>query len=105
MFLFGLFLTIGFSPQSLIFQFAVDQITPFITYAAIIVLIVLLYFVYDSIYSPLRDLNQGLKANGTIGLIALVMATVGGIYALVNVGGIILLIMAVVFWKVSLRFR
>ena len=105
MFLFGLFLTLGFSPQSIIFQVIVDEITPYVSYAAIIVLVVLAYFVYDSIYSPLRDLFHGFKGNGVIGLIALVLALLGGIYILVNAGGIVLLLMSIVFWKVSVRFR
>ena len=105
MFLFGLFLTLGFSPGSIIFQVIIDEISPFISFAAIIALIVMLYFVYDSIISPLSDLRHGFKANGVIGLIALVMAMFAGIYFLINIGGVVLLIMAAAFWKVSVKFR
>lgn len=105
MFLFGLFLTLGFSPQSVIFQAFVDEMSRYISYAAIIMLVVLAYFVYDSIYSPLRDLFHGLKGNGVLGVIALLLALVGGIYILVNISGIVLLLMAIGFWKVSVRIR
>lgn len=104
MFLFGLFLTLGFSPQSVIFQTLIDLISPFISYAALIALLVLAYFVYDSIYSPVRDLFRGLKANGVIGLMALILALFGGMYFLVNLGGFIVLLLSIVFWKAAVRF-
>jgi len=103
-FLFGLFITIGFDPGAMIFDIALDVAKQYISAAAVIVLIVLLYFVYNSIYSPISQLKKGYRAGGIIGIIALVLAFIAGLNVFVHYSGIIMLILAIMTWKIAVRY-
>jgi hypothetical protein len=103
MFLFGLFITIGFSPGSLIFDTAIDVLSPYITFAALLVLIVLLYVIYDSVYSPLSHLFKGYRTGGVLGIVALVLALVAGLNIFVHYSGVVMLILSMITWKLAVR--
>lgn len=104
MFLFGLFITIGFSPGSLIFNTAIDLVSPYVTIASMLILIVLLYFIYDSIYAPLSELFKGFKTGGILGIVALIFALIAGINIFVHYSGVVMLILAIITWKLAVRY-
>ncbi|MDD1746726.1 MAG: hypothetical protein LUQ16_03085, partial [Methanomassiliicoccales archaeon] len=104
MFLIGLFTVIGLSPGALVFDRAVDTISPYVQYAFLIVLVVFIYFVYDSIVTPLKHLFGAYRTCGILGLVSLVLAFLGGLFLFVQVTGIIYLIISMAIWKVATRF-
>jgi hypothetical protein len=104
MFLIGLFMVIGLSPGSMVFDLAVETISPYVQYAFLIALAVFIYFVYDSIVTPLKHLFGAYRTCGILGLVALVLAFLGGIFLFVEVTGIIYLVISMAIWKVATRF-
>jgi amino acid transporter len=104
MFLIGLFTVIGLSPGALVFDLAVDTISPYVQYAFLIVLIVFIYFVYDSIVTPLKHLFRAYRTIGILGLVSLILAFLGGLFLFVEVTGIVYLVVSMAIWKVATRF-
>ncbi|MCE5297028.1 MAG: hypothetical protein LLG16_08005 [Euryarchaeota archaeon] len=67
-------------------------------------LAVLLYFIYDSVYTPLCQLSNGLKAGGIIGILALLFALVAGINIFVHCSGVVMLIISMMTWKLAVSY-
>jgi len=103
MFLIGLFTVIGLSPGALIFDAVVGTISPYVQYAFLIALAIFIYFVYDSIVTPLRHLFGAYRTCGVIGLVSLVLAFLGGLFIFVEITGMLYLIISMILWKVATR--
>jgi hypothetical protein len=102
LFLLGIFTAIGLSPSSVIFDTAVMMLTPYIQYAALIAALIVLFFIWDSIISPILSLFKAFKSGGIIGIFAACLAYLGGIFFLVNSRGILFTIASIVVWKIAL---
>jgi hypothetical protein len=103
MFLIGLFTVIGLSPGALVFDMVVGTISPYVQYAFLIALLIFIYFVYDSIVTPLRHLFGAYRTCGIIGLVSLVLAFLGGLFIFVEITGMMYLIISMILWKVATR--
>jgi hypothetical protein len=103
MFLFGLFMVLGISPGSLIFDTVVGSLTPYVQYAALIGLLVMLYLLYGNVLSPLIRMFHAYRTCGILGVIALVLAFLGGIYIFIEWHGLAYLIASMVLWKISTK--
>jgi len=104
MFLIGLFTVIGLSPGSMVFDLAVETISPYVQYAFLIALAVFIYFVFDAIVTPLKHLFGAYRTCGILGLVSLILAFLGGLFLFVEVNGMIYLIISIAIWKVATRF-
>jgi hypothetical protein len=102
LFLLGVFTAIGLSPSSIIFQTAVSMLEPYIQYAALVAAVIVLFFIWDSIISPILSLFKAFKAGGIVGIFGACLAYLGGLLFLVNSRGIILTVASIVVWKIAL---
>ena len=103
MFLLGLFTVLGVSPGSLIFNEVVNAISPLLQVAMIVLIIVAVYFIYDQVVVPLRQMCRAYRWGGVMAIASLCLAFVGGYYLLVDELGVMLLIAALALWKLTVH--
>jgi hypothetical protein len=103
MFSMGLFSFLGFSPGGTLFNVFVTELEKYVQYAAIIALLVLVWFLRDSIITPLRAMWRGYRVCGGIGIIAMLVGFMSG-YTLIShlQSGLILLGIAFLLWFVAI---
>jgi hypothetical protein len=102
LFLLGVFTSIGLSPSSIVFQTAMTMLEPYIQYAALVAALIVLFFLWDGVISPVIALFKAFKAGGIIGIFGACLAYLGGLYFLVSGRGMILTLCSVVVWKMAL---
>ncbi|MCG7844858.1 MAG: hypothetical protein MIO90_05450 [Methanomassiliicoccales archaeon] len=101
MFLFGLFLVLGASPGSLIFDSALSFVSPYLQVAFILVLILAIYILYDQVIVPLQQLIHAFRWGGVLAIVSLVLAFLGGFYLLVSEMGIVFFLISLLLWKLT----
>jgi len=101
MFLFGLFLVLGTSPGSLVFDSFVRFVSPYLQVAFLMVLVVTFYLLYDQVYVPLQQLFRVMRWGGGLALVSLVLAFLGGYFLLVSEIGVLFLLVSLALWKVT----
>lgn len=101
MFLFGLFLVLGTSPGSLFFDSVLSLVSPYVQAAFLLVLVLVIYLLYDQVYVPLQQLYQALKWGGALAIVSLIFAFLGGCYLLVNENGIVFFLISLLLWKLT----
>ena len=78
MFTFGLFGTLGFSPGGVLFNIFVNETEKYVQYAAIIALLILVWFMHDSIITPIKTMWRGYRVCGGLGIIGMLFAFLSG---------------------------
>jgi len=101
MFLFGLFLVLGTSPGSLVFDSFVKFVSPYLQVAFLLVLIVAVYLLYDQVYVPLQQMFRAMKWGGGLALMSLTLAFLGGYFLLVSEAGVLFLLFSLALWKLT----
>ena len=101
MFLFGLFLVLGVSPGSLIFDNVVSYISPYVQVAVLLFLALTVYLLYDQVLIPLQQLMHAFRWGGALAIISLVLAFLGGYYLLVSERGVLFFLISVLLWKLT----
>ena len=103
MFIFGLFMVLGASPGSVIFDDIVNAISPYVQAAFIIGLIVAVYLLYDQVYVPLQHIYKAYRWGGALAIVSLILAFLGGCYLLVDQRGMLFFIISLALWKISVH--
>jgi hypothetical protein len=101
MFLFGLFLVLGTSPGSLIFDNAFSFVSPYLQAAFILVLILAIYILYDQVIVPLQQMIHAFRWGGVLAIVSLILAFLGGFYLLVSELGIVFFLISLLLWKLT----
>jgi len=99
MFLFGLFLVLGTSPGSLIFDSVLSLVSPYVQAAFLLALALVSYLLYDQVYVPLQQLSRAFRWGGFMAAISLTMAFLGGVFLLVDGKGAVFLLLSLLSWK------
>ena len=103
MFLFGLFLVLGISPGSLIFDSVLSLVSPYVQAAFLLALALAIYLLYDQVYVPLQQLSRAFRWGGVMAAVSLTMAFLGGVFLLVDGKGAIFLLLSLVSWKLAVH--
>jgi len=103
MFLFGLFLVLGTSPGSLIFDSVLSLVSPYVQAAFLIALVLIIYLLYDQVYVPLQQLSSAFRWGGILAAVSLATAFLGGVFLLVDRKGVIFLILSLLLWKLTVH--
>jgi len=101
LFLFGLFLVLGTSPGSLIFDSVISLVSPYVQAAFLLVLVLVIYLLYDQVYVPLQQLFQAFRWGGALAIVSLIFAFLGGCYLLVDETGIVFFLVSLILWKLT----
>lgn len=104
MFIFGLFMVLGASPGSLLFDDLVNAISPYVQVAFLIALIIAVYLLYDQVYVPLQHIYRAYRWGGVMAIVSLLFAFLGGYYLLVDQRGMLFFLISLVLWKISVHF-
>jgi hypothetical protein len=103
MFLFGLFLVLGTSPGSLIFDEVLSLVSPYVQAAFLLALVLVVYLFYDQVYVPLEQLNRAFRWGGVMAAVSLAMAFLGGVFLLVDEKGVLFLMLSLLSWKLTVH--
>jgi len=103
MFLFGLFLVLGTSPGSLIFDSVLSLVSPYVQAAFLIALVLVIYLLYDQVYVPLQQLSSAFRWGGILAAVSLALAFLGGVFLLVDGKGVIFLLLSLLLWKLTVH--
>jgi hypothetical protein len=102
-FTFGLFSTLGFSPGGVLFNIFVNETEKYVQYAAIIALLILVWFMHDSIITPLKTMWRGYRVCGGLGIIAMLFAFLSGFTIIYHLqSGLILLGAGFATWFIAI---
>jgi hypothetical protein len=101
LFLFGLFLVLGTSPGSLFFDSVISLVSPYVQAAFLLVLVLVVYLLYDQVYVPLQQLFQAFRWGGSLAIVSLIFAFLGGCYLLVDEKGILFFLVSLILWKLT----
>lgn len=101
MFLLGLFLVLGTSPGSLIFDGVVSLVSPYLQAAFILVLVLTIYILYDQVIVPLQQLMRAMRWGGVLAIVSLMLAFLGGFYLLVSEMGVLFFLISLLLWKLT----
>mgnify|MGYP001578477398 FL=1 len=101
MFLLGLFLVLGTSPGSLIFDSVVSLVSPYLQAAFILILVLTIYILYDQVIVPLQQLMRAMRWGGVLAIVSLILAFLGGYYLLVSQMGVLLFLISLMLWKLT----
>ena len=103
MFLFGLFLVLGTSPGSLIFDSVLSLVSPYVQAAFLIALVLVIYLLYDQVYVPLQQLSSAFRWGGLLAAVSLALAFLGGVFLLVDGKGVFFLLLSLLLWKLTVH--
>lgn len=103
MFLLGLFTVLGTSPGSLLFEGLVNTISPMVQAAAVLLVLIFVYFLYDQVYEPLDRMFKAYRWGGMLAMVSLGLAFVGGLTILVDARGMVLFLLSLGLWKLTVR--
>ena len=78
MFTLGLFATLGFSPGGVLFNTFVNETEKYVQYGAIIALLIIVWFMHDSIITPIKTMWRGYRVCGGLGIIGMLFAFLSG---------------------------
>jgi uncharacterized membrane protein HdeD (DUF308 family) len=96
MFTLGLFATLGFSPGGVLFNTFVNE-------TAIIALLIIVWFMHDSIITPIKTMWHGYRVCGGLGIIGMLLAFLSGFTIITHLqSGLILLGAAFAIWFVAI---
>ena len=103
MFTFGLFGTLGFSPGGVLFNTFVNETEKYVQYAAIIALLIIVWFMHDSIITPIKTMWRGYRVCGGLGIIGMLFAFLSGFTIVTHLqSGLILLGAAFAAWFIAI---
>jgi hypothetical protein len=103
MFTFGLFGTLGFSPGGVLFNTFVNETEKYVQYAAIIALLVIVWFMHDSIITPIKTMWRGYRVCGGLGIIGMLFAFLSGFVIVHHLQpGLILIGAAFAAWFIAI---
>lgn len=101
LFLFGLFLVLGTSPGSLFFDSVLSLVSPYVQAAFLLVLVLVVYLLYDQVYVPMQQLYQAFRWGGALAIVSLILAFLGGCYLLVDEKGVVFFLSSLMLWKLT----
>ena len=103
MFTFGLFGTLGFSPGGVLFNTFVNETEKYVQYAAIIALLLIVWFMHDQIITPIKTMWRGYRICGGLGIIGMLFAFLAGFFIVTRLEpGLILLGAAFGAWFIAI---
>jgi hypothetical protein len=103
MFTFGLFGTLGFSPGGVLFNTFVNETEQYVQYAAIIALLLIVWFMHDSIITPIKTMWRGYRVCGGLGIIGMLFAFLSGFTIVTHLeSALILLAAAFGIWFIAI---
>jgi hypothetical protein len=103
MFTFGLFGTLGFSPGGVLFNTFVNETEKYVQYAAIVMLLIIVWFMHDSILTPIRQMWRGYRVCGGLGIVGMLLAFISGFTIIGHLqSGLILLAVGLGIWFVAI---
>ncbi len=103
MFTFGLFGTLGFSPGGVLFNTFINETEKYVQYAAIVMLLIIVWFMHDSIITPIKTMWRGYRVCGGLGIIGMLFAFLAGFFIVSHLeSGLILLGAGLAVWFVAI---
>ena len=103
MFTFGLFGTLGFSPGGVLFNTFVNETEKYVQYAAIIALLIIVWFMHDQIITPIKTMWRGYRICGGLGIIGMLLAFLSGFVIVTHLqSGLILIGAAFAAWFIAI---
>jgi hypothetical protein len=103
MFTFGIFCTLGFRPGGVLFNTLVNETEKYVQYAAIIALLIMVWYMHDYIITPIRTMWNGYRVCGGLGIIGMLFAFLSGFTIITNLQpALILLGAAFAAWFIAI---
>lgn len=100
-FIWGVLLGIGVDPGQMIFQAAWAELGPYLQFASFIILVIAIYFTYNSFIEAFERSKRAYRYAGVIGLAAIACAFLAGFFVFTGEKAIIVLVVAVLLWIVA----
>ena len=103
MFTMGLFASLGFSPGGTLFNVFVNEVDKYVQYAAIIALLVLVWFLRDTIIMPIRTMWHGYRVCGGLGIFGMLFGFLAGFTVVSHLQyGLVFLGIAFLLWVIAI---
>ncbi|WP_019176952.1 hypothetical protein [Methanomassiliicoccus luminyensis] len=97
-FVWGALTFIGISPMQMIFEATVIEISPYIQFASLAILLLVVYFTYDPVIEGLHRARKAYRICGFLGVVAILMAVLSGFFVYVEPRAVMAQLVAVVLW-------
>lgn len=100
-FVWGALTFIGISPFQMLFETTVLEISPYIQFASIVILLLVVYFTYGPIVEGLHRARKAYRVCGFLGVVAILVAILAGFFVYVDQRAVLAQLVAVVLWLVA----
>lgn len=97
-FVWGALTFIGIQPAQMIFNTTVMEISPYIQFASLVILLLVVYFTYDPVIEGLQRARKAYRICGFLGVLAILLAILSGFFVYVDQRAVLVQLVAVVMW-------
>jgi hypothetical protein len=97
-FVWGVLTGLGIDPTQMIFETTLEQLGPYVQVASVILFLVVLYFSYNWIIEGVQRSRKAFRVAGLIGIAAMVLAFLSGLFILTWDKAAVVLVIAVIAW-------
>lgn len=100
-FVWGALTFIGIQPGQMIFQTAVLEVGPYIRFASVVILLLVIYFTYDPVVEGLMRARRAYRICGLLGVTAILLAIISGFFVYVDARAMLVQLAAVAMWLIA----
>lgn len=97
-FVWGVLVSLGIDPGQMLFETAAQHLGPYFRIAAVLLLLLAIYFSYDWIVEGLSRSRKAFRAAGAVGIAAIVLAFLAGFFVFAWDRAAIMLLISALAW-------